>query len=468
LEQDWVEAFSSKQFRQNTEAMIKRYIKEGNRASAEASDLGRGVGGGGGGGYGGDDFIDDDEEEPEVDEKRIILPFKILYHGEIGTGTNAATLIVIVSGGQYYAKIVRNKVIIELVTKSTLYDPAAWLALLPQLDSLAGGPFLQTLEKEGKSFKENPDDFEYPDRIRHFAEYDMEFDIEQNFMPVGRMPAWAEFPHADGSKTLMFNVVALRDNQHTTNASNKQYFSQPPQQPFAYPMPQSQPHQQHHYYSQQQQPLFGGGGGPPTPQHNNTSGWQQQQQQYTSPQQQYASPQQQYASPQQQPLAAQYVTPPAQQQQHLQPQPSFPFGPQAAAAQYVSPQVQQYMSPPVQQQQQQQYQRPVTQYKTPPKAPPPVQVHRRVQLQDPNTPTPGVPKAAGLKNMSVDSEYTEETVEEEANPKTPSFFRRVASTLTGQSSDGSSVSAHMKPPPKKTYYVETVTSETETETSTSL
>jgi len=30
LEQDWVEAFSSKQFRQNTEAMIKRYIKEGN------------------------------------------------------------------------------------------------------------------------------------------------------------------------------------------------------------------------------------------------------------------------------------------------------------------------------------------------------------------------------------------------------------------------------------------------------
>ena len=120
------------------------------------------------------------------------------------------------------------------------------------------------------------------------------------------------------------------------------------------------------------------------------------------------------------------------------------------------------MAPPVQQQ----YQTPAA----PPKAPP-VQVHRMQTRTsaDPNLPTPGVPKAAGLKNMSVDtSEYTEETVtEQEVSPKTPSFFRRVASTLTGQSSsDGSSVSTHMKQPPKK-YYVKTVTSDTEEETDSS-
>ena len=88
-------------------------------------------------------------------------------------------------------------------------------------------------------------------------------------------------------------------------------------------------------------------------------------------------------------------------------------------------------------------------------------------------PTPGVAKAAGVpKNMSVDSEYTEETVleeEVETPKKSKSFFRRVASTLTGES-DGSSVSTHMKPPAKKYHHVETVTSDTEEETvsSTSL
>jgi len=390
-EEEWVKAFSQKQFQQNVKKMIERLIEEHGRADAEAADLT----GGRGGGFvvdDGDDLADDLEALELWNHKKVLFPFKIIYSTEIGTGTKCATLIVVVPGGQYYVKIVRKSIFFELVTEPTLYHPSAWLALLPQLDSLAGGPFLAAFEEEGKTFLENPDDFEYPDRIRHVAEYPIKFDIEQNFQDAGRIPAWKEFPHANGSKTLIFNVVELRSNQHSANGNNK-YFPQPPQQPFGYP------------------------------------------------------------------------TPPQQQQQQLQPQPSFPFGP---AAQYVSPQVQQYMSPPVQQQQQQQqqqqYQPPVTQYKAPPKAPPAVQVHR-VHIQDPNKPTPGVPKAAGLKNMSMDTEFTEETVTEEETPKTPSFFRRVASTLTGQSSD-SSVSAHMKPPPKK-YYVETVTSETDTETETS-
>jgi len=197
---EWVKAFSQKQFRQNLEKWIEKTIEEANRAGAEASDLGRG---GARAEFDGDSLAGELGELEIVDEKKVNFPFKILYHFEIGTGNACATLILIVCGGQYYTKIIGNKVRFELVTKATLYDPATWLAFLPQLNSLAGGPFVEVFEKEGKTLQENPDDFEYPDRIRHYAEYEFDFDIEQNFMPVGCLPAKAEFPHPDGSKTLI-------------------------------------------------------------------------------------------------------------------------------------------------------------------------------------------------------------------------------------------------------------------------
>ena len=257
-----------------SEAMIKRYIEEGNRAGAEASDLGgRGARGAGGAEFDGDDLADDLEELEIVDEKKITLPFKILYHREIGTGDLCATVIVTVFGGQYYAKVVKNDVILELVTKPTLYDPATWLNFMPLLDSLSGGPFLQVFEEEGKTLKENPDDFDYPDRIRHYAVFPIKFDIEQNFMPIGRMPAKAEYPHPDGSKTLMFNRCGApwqpaqheREQQGVLFAATAAALCLPgaaqpqpqpqqhfPQQPAQYPFFQPQQQQQQQYYPQQQ------------------------------------------------------------------------------------------------------------------------------------------------------------------------------------------------------------------------
>ena len=329
-----------------------------------------------------------------------------------------------------------QKLRLDIIVDQGFYDPDELLKFFPEMNTLSGGAYIQRFGEASLDFIESESDWYHRENVRVYAEYDFGMDIEQNFGACGDIPAFKEI-FRGGSKYLFFNVVGVKRNHYSKNKTSgqqpqpqpQQYFpQQPAQYPFFQPQPQQQQQQQQQHFSQQQQPNFGG---PPTPQHSNATGFQHQ----------YASPQQQYAAPVQQPPApAQYVSPPVQQQQ-FQPQASPPFGPAAAQAQYVSPQVQQYMTPPVQQQYvtppvQQQYQPPAAQLKAPPKAPP-VQVHRmQTRIQDPkNLPTPGVPKAAGVpKNMSIDtSEYTEETVSEEETPKTPSFFRRVASTLTGQS-----------------------------------
>ena len=464
---DWTKAFSQKQFQSNTKNMILRLIEEHGRADFEANDLGGGGVGGGGGGGVFDDVpdlqepgIDDDDDDEDDDPRIVVLPHNMAIYDDLLNSDKYATVVVQVGNGPVYTSLDGRDCKVSQGADQTLWNVEEFMLANPHFNSVAGGPFISAFAASGRRFVQDEQDWQYPDRVRLTTIFRIPFDIEQNFVSTGNIPGIYRWTSADGNNFLRLNMRAIRENHHRENANVGDMGAAPPRRP----QPPSGGFGGGGFQQQQQQPNFGGFaqqpnnfGGPPTPQSSNTHGYQQQQQQ----QQQQQPPQAQYQSPPVQP--PQYQSPPVQPPQYQSPpvQPPHYQSPPVQQTHYQSPPFQQtqYTSPPVQQTYH-------SAARPPPYTSPPAQVHRMHtrshQGPDPNLPTPGVPKAAGYpKNMSVDSEFTEETVPETTTTATPTkkpgFFKRVGGIMTGNSD--SDQSAHMKPSPRK-YYGETPTVET--------
>jgi len=401
-----------------------------------------------------------------------VFPHNKVDYQDIRSDQQYSTLVVMIPQGQYYARVDDQFVEVEVVIDQTLVDVEVLLMSNESFNSLDWGAFITGYADSGRRYIDNQLDYQYPDRVRLRARYDIGYDIEQNFVSRGSLPSWYDWISPNGNRFLLLTVRGVRSNAHGDNANfatRGQYVPQPPSQPFYSSMPQPQPQQpfqSQNNFAGGATPQHSNGGGfafPPTQQYQSPPGQQpfqsppraQQPFQSTPPGQQYQSPpaQQPYQSP---PAQQPYQSPPAQQQQQYNPAP--------ATQQYYQQQQQHFKALPTKQPAQQQPAqgafRPNHVGFTPTQPaprPPPVNVYTARTHIDPNQPTPGVATAASMpqttQNMSMSSEWTEQTVEEQPQkvPAKKSFFKTVGDIMTGSHSDESDLIEHMKQPPKKYY-----------------
>ena len=310
------------------------------------------------------DDLEDSLESFEITDtpRKVIFPHNKSYHGDIRTSNAYCTLVIQLPAGQHYAYIENRNVIVEAVVDATLYQIDTFMAYNPFFDSLEGGAFVTSYAAEGCCYIEEEQDWQYPDRIRHRATYPIKFDIEQNFMARGNVPAQYTWVSPQGNRFLLLNMVQVRDNQHGINANVHRMG----------PQAAPQPPYNDNFSAGFQQPNFGPGF-EQTPPHGNFSGFQQQQgssggnpqngANFSRFQQQAASPPQNagnfagFPQPQQPPTTAQFnnfssafkqqekkkkKAPPQQQYQAPAPEPSpFPQQYQAHPPMFVFPQEQQ-------------------------------------------------------------------------------------------------------------------------------
>ena len=478
----WSKDTTQKQFRTNVKNMVMKLVENHAAATEEEADLlGRHPG----------VTIDEAEEvlisekEKKDDVKHVDFPHVILKYGDILTSDKYCTIIFQIPQGAFYSGIDGSAVYIEVVADPTLYDAELLVATNSAFNSLQWGSFIEAYASQGRLYFNDPSDYAYPDRIRLRCELDTGMDIEQNFVSRGGIPATNEFYSAGGNRYIMVTVVNNKENNHRLNAMSVNVMASPVQQhiqtPTAYYQyaagqavtPQQNNHHHQHFQQQHFQQQVNAVQFPPqTPTQVHVQ--HQTQQQQTPPPKTTPT-----KTVFQQPVQHMYQSPAATVQSPLM----------THALQHQVPPSHQFNTPPVpavyggnpfrveqwkqSQQQQQQQQFPfgaATTLKQPPHS------------SGGHLPTPGVSEAAG-RQQSMSSEYTEETVDTNVvmtsvtknhrDPTTGSTLEPVVETVQeeptrvpattkilntvtsllggGSSSDGSQVSAHMLPSPRKYY-----------------
>lgn len=384
---DWESKFSLKQVRENLTNWIEKQRAEKGRAEDEEIELtGRmaGVNLNSSINEGMDD--DDDSDNP----KMVKFPTWIMYYKDIRSSDEYATILSLIPQGEYYARIDGSQVRYEVVVDPTLYDPDMLLQLIPAFNSLEWGSFIEAFATQGRLYIEDQLDYQYPERIRIYCVHDIKFDIEQNFVSRGNIPAWFDWTSPKGNRFLMTTVVKTRDNTHRQNAGARHAFqaTQPVQLPpnmFNNSTTNGMPHNPTMGMHQR------------TPQQSNVGGTMNHQSPFPFPTQ--------YQSP----MTHQQSSAPAttmQNNQGFHQQSQNPMGPSSPPFHSKMPMgfyQHTYASPPFHGQQQQ--------FSTYHIAQPSAPELGRGQAYNGHFPTPGVPAAAGRHRATSSSEYTEVTVE---------------------------------------------------------
>ena len=99
-----------------------------------------------------------------------------------------------------------------------LHNPDMLLQLMPSFNGLEWGSFVESFATLGRLFIEDQLDHQCPECICQHDEHDIKFDIEQNFVSQGGVPAWFDWVSPNGNCFLLTTVAKARENAHRHNA----------------------------------------------------------------------------------------------------------------------------------------------------------------------------------------------------------------------------------------------------------
>ena len=214
-EDDWPKKFSLKQFSENLDNWIKRQRKNEDRANDEVAQI-----------IGHDEADEDYDEEIDLaqaesaDHKMVKFPHVIAYYGNIEDSDEFATIMAMIPFGEYYTSIDGRIVVYEVVVDPTIYDPKMLMAVTSALNHIEWGSFVAKFGANGRLYFECELDRQYPERIRWRCEFEMPFDIEQNFVERCGLPSWFDWISPAGNRFLLTTVSKIRENHFVDNALN--------------------------------------------------------------------------------------------------------------------------------------------------------------------------------------------------------------------------------------------------------
>lgn len=254
---EWEASFSQKQFQANLKSLITNLIKEHKSADTEEQDLHSGSRRRGGRNGGADEALeadkdfDGEEEGKGGDPKIVSYPSAVCYHGDPRSSDEFCSVLTQIPHGSYYVQIDGRVVKVSVAADPTLFDPEVLIATNRNYDSMEWGEMIASFSRQGRRYFNDEFDHQDTTRIRLVDEFLIKYDIEQNFVAKGGIPAWYDFMSANGNRFLFLTVARVKKNKNRYNAVLS------PQQHILYNTPSFQPQMNPYSNMPSQQPTAG-------------------------------------------------------------------------------------------------------------------------------------------------------------------------------------------------------------------